>query len=53
MAPLDDTDEEVPLLDKAQVKRERDANVSARSTAPIYREMRDRRHERDSHSRWT
>jgi ribosome biogenesis GTPase len=52
VAPLDDTDEEVPLLDKAQVKRERRERERAFHRAH-YREMRDRRRERDSHGRWT
>ena len=42
VAPLDDGDEPVPLLDKAQVKRERRARERAFHRG-IYREMRERK----------
>jgi ribosome biogenesis GTPase / thiamine phosphate phosphatase len=51
VAPLEDGDAEVPLLDKAQVRRERRARERAFHRAH-YREMRDRRRERDDRTRW-
>jgi ribosome biogenesis GTPase / thiamine phosphate phosphatase len=46
VAPLEDADEEVPLLDKAQLQRER--RVRAREFhRGIYREMRARRRDRE------
>lgn len=46
VAPLDDTDEPVPLLDKAAVKRERRARERA-FHREIYRDMRERRRSRE------
>ena len=46
VAPLDDTDEPVPLLDKAAVKRERRARERA-FHRQIYRDMRERRRDRE------
>jgi ribosome biogenesis GTPase len=46
VAPLDDGDAPVPLLDKAAVKRERRARERA-FHREIYRDMRDRRRERE------
>jgi ribosome biogenesis GTPase len=50
VAPLEDRDAEVPLLDEAQLKRERRARERAFHRAH-YREMRDRRRERDARTR--
>jgi ribosome biogenesis GTPase len=47
VAPLEDGDEPVPLLDKAQVKRERRARERA-FHREIYREMRERRRSREA-----
>jgi ribosome biogenesis GTPase / thiamine phosphate phosphatase len=47
VAPLDDGDEPVPLLDKAQVKRERRARERAFHRG-IYREMRERKRSREA-----
>jgi ribosome biogenesis GTPase / thiamine phosphate phosphatase len=47
VAPLEDGDEPVPLLDKAQVKRERRARERA-FHREIYREMRDRKRSREA-----
>jgi ribosome biogenesis GTPase len=47
VAPLEDTDEPVPLLDKAEVKRERRARARA-VHRQHYREMRDRRRSREA-----
>jgi ribosome biogenesis GTPase / thiamine phosphate phosphatase len=46
VAPLDDGDAPVPLLDKAAVKRERRARERA-FHREIYRDMRERRRERE------
>jgi ribosome biogenesis GTPase / thiamine phosphate phosphatase len=46
VAPLEETDEEVPLLDKAQLKRERRAREREFHRG-IYREMRERRRDRE------
>jgi len=46
VAPLEDADEEVPLLDKAQVKRERRAREREFHRG-IYREMRARKRDRE------
>jgi ribosome biogenesis GTPase / thiamine phosphate phosphatase len=46
VAPLDETDAPVPLLDKAAVKRERRARERA-FHREIYRDMRDRRRSRE------
>ena len=46
VAPLEDADEEVPLLDKAQLKRER-RERSREFHRGIYREMRARRRDRE------
>jgi ribosome biogenesis GTPase len=46
VAPLEDTDEEVPVLDKAQLKRERRAREREFHRG-IYREMRARRRDRE------
>jgi ribosome small subunit-dependent GTPase A len=51
VAPLEDRDDEVPLLDKAQLKRERRARERAFHRAH-YRELRDRRRERDERTSW-
>jgi ribosome biogenesis GTPase len=50
VAPLEDGDAEVPLLDKAEVKRERRARERA-FHREIYREMRERRRARDETDR--
>jgi ABC-type transport system involved in cytochrome bd biosynthesis fused ATPase/permease subunit len=50
VAPLEDTDEPVPLLDKAQVKRERRARERA-FHREHYRDMRERRRDRESRDR--
>ena len=47
VAPLEDGDEAVPLLDKAQVKRERRARERA-FHREIYREMRERKRSREA-----
>jgi ribosome biogenesis GTPase len=47
VAPLEDGDEPVPLLDKAQVKRERRARERAFHRG-IYREMRERKRDRET-----
>jgi ribosome biogenesis GTPase / thiamine phosphate phosphatase len=46
VAPLEDTDEEVPVLDKAQLKRERRAREREFHRG-IYREMRARKRDRE------
>ena len=46
VAPLEDADEEVPLLDKAQLKRERRAREREFHRG-IYREMRARKRDRE------
>jgi ribosome biogenesis GTPase len=46
VAPLEDADEEVPLLDKAQLKRERRAREREFHRG-IYRQMRERRRDRE------
>jgi ribosome biogenesis GTPase / thiamine phosphate phosphatase len=46
VAPLEDADEEVPLLDKAQLQRERRARAREFHRG-IYREMRARRRDRE------
>jgi ribosome biogenesis GTPase len=50
VAPLEEGDEPVPLLDKAQVKRERRARERA-FHREIYREMRERRRDREVRDR--
>jgi ribosome biogenesis GTPase len=50
VAPLGDADEEVPLLDKAQAKRERRARERAFHRT-IYRDMRTRKREREARDR--
>jgi ribosome biogenesis GTPase / thiamine phosphate phosphatase len=50
VAPLEDTDEPVPLLDKAQVKRERRARERA-FHREHHRDMRERRRDRESRDR--
>jgi ribosome biogenesis GTPase len=50
VAPLEDADEEVPLLDKQQVKRERRAREREFHRG-IYREMRARKRDRERRSR--
>jgi ribosome biogenesis GTPase len=47
VAPLEDADEEVPLLDKAQARRERRAREREFHRG-IYREMRERMREREA-----
>jgi ribosome biogenesis GTPase len=47
VAPLEDDDEEVPMLDKAQLKRERRAREREFHRG-IYREMRDRKRSREA-----
>ena len=47
VAPLEDGDEDVPMLDKAQLKRERRARERAFHRG-IYREMRDRKRSREA-----
>src|SRR3954469_3926306 len=46
VAPLDDTDEEVPLLDKEQLRRERRARAREFHRG-IYKEMRARKRDRE------
>jgi ribosome biogenesis GTPase len=46
VAPLEDTDEEVPMLDKAEVKRQRRAREREFHRG-IYREMREKKHSRE------
>jgi hypothetical protein len=46
VAPLEDRDEEVPLLDKAELKRQRRAREREFHRG-IYREMRDRKRSRE------
>ncbi len=50
VAPLEDTDEEVPLLDKTQVKRERRAREREFHRG-IYRELREKRRSRERRDR--
>jgi ribosome biogenesis GTPase len=50
VAPLEDTDEPVPLLDKAQVKRERRAREREFHRG-VYREMREKRRSRERRDR--
>ena len=50
VAPLEDADEEVPLLDKAQLKRERRAREREFHRG-IYREMRARKRDRERRER--
>ena len=47
VAPLEDADEPVPMLDKAQVKRERRARERA-FHREVYREMRERKRSREA-----
>jgi ribosome biogenesis GTPase len=50
VAPLEDTDEEVPLLDKSQLKRERRAREREFHRG-VYREMREKRRSREGRDR--
>ncbi|HVG94036.1 MAG TPA: GTPase RsgA, partial [Planctomycetota bacterium] len=50
VAPLEDVDEPVPLLDTAQVKRERRARARA-FHREHYRAMRERRRDREARDR--
>ena len=50
VAPLEDADEEVPLLDKTQVKRERRAREREFHRG-IYRELREKRRSRERRDR--
>jgi ribosome biogenesis GTPase / thiamine phosphate phosphatase len=50
VAPLEDDDEEVPMLDKAELKRERRARERAFHRG-IYREQRERRRSREARDR--
>ena len=50
VAPLEDADEEVPLLDKAQLKRERRAREREFHRG-VYREMRARKRDRERRER--
>ena len=50
MAPLEDGDEPVPLLDKAQVKRERRARERA-FHRDVYRDLRARKRDREARDR--
>jgi len=50
VAPLEDSDAPVPLLDKAQVKRERRAR-EREFHREVYRDMRERRRDRESRDR--
>ena len=50
VAPLEDADEPVPLLDKAQVKRDRRAREREFHRG-IYREMREKRRSRERRDR--
>jgi ribosome biogenesis GTPase len=50
VAPLEETDEPVPLLDKAQVKRERRAREREFHRG-VYREMREKRRNRERRDR--
>ncbi len=46
VAPLEDTDEEVPMLDKAEVKRQRRAREREFHRG-VYREMREKKRSRE------
>lgn len=50
VAPLEDTDEEVPLLDKTQLKRERRAREREFHRG-VYRELREKRRSRERRDR--
>ncbi len=50
VAPLEDTDEEVPLLDKSQLKRERRAREREFHRG-VYRELREKRRSRERRDR--
>jgi ribosome biogenesis GTPase / thiamine phosphate phosphatase len=50
VAPLEDADEEIPLLDKAELKRQRRAREREFHRG-IYREMRDRKRSRERRDR--
>ena len=52
VAPLEDTDEEVPMLDKAEVKRQRRAREREFHRG-VYREMREKKRSRERRdNRW-